>query len=447
MNIRKRIHMFSTVWLLLFSLVINSSIYFLFYRITTNDKLNHASYQVENIAGALKPATNLMEICDILKARAPLNGMIRVVNQESHSIMTITQGTEMVELKSTFENKKIVEMKTFNGIQYAVASLPIKWHDGNVMMLEVTLSLASANESLKILKLILIAASLVVIIPSFLAGRMLSNFILKPINSMIETMEEIQRKNIFKKLDLKTHSKDELYKLGSTFNNMMDILEKNFEKQQQFVSDASHELKTPLTVIDSTASMLKRWGKKDPVLLEDSLEAISSEAVRMQEMTKQMLMLASHDAGWNLDIKEVDIALLSKETSKLMKTVYGQRITVCTPYDRVIASADKQKMKQLLFILLDNALKYSTSSIKLYVGYNDGSVFFTVEDYGIGIPKEDIPHIFDRFYRVDKARNRETGGTGLGLSIAKQIVDSHGGNIKVISNEGEGTSFTVTIPT
>jgi two-component system, OmpR family, sensor histidine kinase ArlS len=296
------------------------------------------------------------------------------------------------------------------------------------------------------LKLVLTVAILIVLIPSYLAGRMLSDIILKPINSMIETMEEIQRKSIFKKIELKSQSKDELYKLGSTFNKMMDILAKNFEKQQQFVSDASHELKTPLTVIESNASMLKRWGMKDQALLEESVDAIYSEAVRMQELTKQMLMLANHDGEWNLDIKKVDFVLLSKETSKLMKNAYGQHISVSSPFDRVIGNADRQKMKQLLFILLDNAFKYSTSPIELNVGYEKNHVFFTVEDYGIGIPEEDMAHIFDRFYRVDKARNRGTGGTGLGLSIAKEIVDSHGGSINVVSKEGEGTKFTVTLP-
>lgn len=446
MSIRNKIHLFSTVWLLLISLTINASIYFLFYKITMNDKLNHVRLQAEDTAEALKPVTNHMNISDVLKARLPLNGMIRVVDEDSHSIMTITKETVFTELKPTFKNSQTVELKSVNGIQYATASFPIIWHDGNIMMLEITTSLAATYESLKILKLVLTVASLVVLIPSFLAGRMLSNLILKPINSMIETMEEIQRKSIFKKIELKAQSKDELYKLGSTFNKMMDILAKNFEKQQQFVSDASHELKTPLTVIESYASMLKRWGMKDPVLLEESVEAIYSEAVRMQEMTKQMLMLANHDGEWNLDIKKIDFVSLSKDTSKLIKSVYDQHISVYTRYDRVIASADEQKMKQLLFILLDNALKYSTSSIELYVGYENNHVFFTVTDHGIGIPKEDIPHIFDRFYRVDKARNRETGGTGLGLAIAKRIVDSHSGNIDVVSKEGEGTSFTVTLP-
>lgn len=446
MNIRNKIHLFSTVWLLLISLVINTSIYFLFYKITTNDKLNHVRLQAETTAAAVKSATSHTNVSDILKARLPLDGMIRIVNEDSHSIITITKETKFTELTPTFKNSQSVELKPINKIQYAIASFPIIWSDGSIVMLEVTESLASTYDSLKILKLVLTVASLVVLIPSFLAGRMLSNIILKPINSMIETMEEIQRKCIFKRIELKTQSKDELYKLGSTFNKMMDILAKNFEKQQQFVSDASHELKTPLTIIESYASMLKRWGMNNHDLLEESVEAIYSEAVRMQEMTKQMLMLANHDAEWNLDIQEVNLVSLSKETSKLLKNVYDQNISVYARYDRVIASADEQKMKQLLFILLDNALKYSTSSIELHVGYENDHIFLTVKDHGIGIPKEDIPHIFDRFYRVDKARNRETGGAGLGLAIAKRIVDSHRGNIDVVSKEGEGTSFTVTLP-
>ncbi|MFD0772067.1 sensor histidine kinase [Bacillus sp. CGMCC 1.60114] len=446
MGIRNKIHLFSTVWLLLISLVINASVYFLFYKITINENLNDVYSQAKNIAGAIKPITNPMNVPDILKSHLPLNGMIRVVNKDSYSIMTITEETEFTEFKPTFKNTQTVELKSVNGIQYAIASFPIKWNDGNIVMLEVTENLASTYTSLKILKLVLTVASLVVLISSFLAGRMLSNIILRPINSMIETMEEIQRRNIFKRIELKTQSKDELYKLGSAFNKMIDILAKNFEKQKQFVSDASHELKTPLTVIESYASMLKRWGMKDADLLEESVEAIYSEAVRMQEMTKQMLMLANHDAEWNLDIKKVNVVSLSKETSKTIESVYGRHISVHTQHDKVITSADEQKMKQLLFILLDNALKYSTSSIELYVGYENNHVFFTVKDYGIGIPKEDIAHIFDRFYRVDKARNRETGGAGLGLSIAKRIVDSHRGNIDVISKEREGTSFTVTLP-
>jgi len=446
LSIRNKIHLYLTLSVLMISILINTAIYFLFYSITTNDKLNHVRLQAENIVEVLKPVTNESNITDILNSRLPLNGMVRVINEESNAIITITEVTELADSSPEFINSQTVAIKSINSKKYAVSSFPMIWHDENIMMLEVTASLESSYESLSILRIVLIVASLITLIPSFLAGRMLSDILLEPINSMIVTMEEIQRKSIFKKLELKKHSQDELYKLGITFNKMIDILAQNFEKQQQFVSDASHELKTPLTVIESNASMLKRWGMNNQELLEESVDAIYSEAIRMKEMTKQMLMLANHEGELQIDLEKVDLVSLCRETSKLLGNTYGQKIFVNTRNDSVIASADKQKMKQLLFILIDNALKYSNSPIEILVGYEKEHAFFTVQDYGIGIPEEDIYHIFDRFYRVDKARNRETGGTGLGLSIAKQIVDSHGGSISVVSKLGEGTSFTVTLP-
>lgn len=446
MSIRKKIHLYLTATVLLISILINTAIYFLFYSITTNDKLNHVRITAENIVTILKPETNDSDIADILNSRLPLNGMIRLINEDSNSIMTITEVTELGESKPEYKNSRSVAIKSVNGIKYAFSSFPMIWHDESIMLLEVYVSLESAYESLKILRIVLTVVSLIALLPSFLAGRMLSDILLEPINTMIETMEEIQRKSIFKKLELKSQSKDELYKLGSTFNKMIDILAKNFEKQQQFVSDASHELKTPLTIIESNASMLKRWGMDNKDLLEESVDAIYSEAVRMKEMTKQMLTLANHEGELDIEIEKVDLVSICKETSKLLGNTYGQIISVNAQNDSVIASADKQKIKQLLFILLDNALKYSSLPIEIYVGYEKDYAFFTVKDNGIGIPKEDIYHIFNRFYRVDKARNRETGGTGLGLSIAKQIVDSHGGNIKVVSKSGEGTRFTVSLP-
>ncbi len=446
LSIRSKIHLYLTVSVLLISILINTAIYFLFYSITTNDKLNHVRLQAENIVEVLKPVTNESNITDILNSRLPLNGMIRIINEESSSIITITEVTELADSKPKFTNTQTVAIKSVNSKKYAVSSFPMIWNDENIMMLEVTASLESSYESLKILRIVLTMASLITLIPSFIAGRMLSEIFLEPINSMIETMEEIQRKSIFKKLELKTQSQDELYKLGSTFNKMIDFLAQNFEKQQQFVSDASHELKTPLTVIESNASMLKRWGMNNQELLEESVDAIYSEAIRMKEMTKQMLMLANHEGELQIDLEKVDLVSLCRETSKLLVNTYGQKISVNTPNDSVIAIADKKKMKQLLFILIDNGLKYSTLPIEIRVGYKKDHAFFTVQDYGIGIPEEDIYHIFDRFYRVDKARNRESGGTGLGLSIAKQIVDSHGGNISVVSKLGKGTSFTVTLP-
>ncbi|CJG86282.1 two-component system%2C sensor histidine kinase CovS/CsrS [Streptococcus pneumoniae] len=259
-------------------------------------------------------------------------------------------------------------------------------------------------------------------------------------------MEHIQDRGIFKKIPLENKSKDELHIMGTTFNKMIDLLHQNFEKQQQFVSDASHELRTPLTVIESYAKLLKRWGMKKQDVLEESVEAIYSEAVRMKGMTNQMLLLANSSAEWKLETKESDLVRLCKMTAEQLEKTYNRDFRVITEEEKIIVNIDEQKIKQVLVVLLDNAMKYSKDSIDMIVGIQKEKVFFSIQDYGMGIPKEDIQKVFDRFFRVDKARSRETGGTGLGLSIAKQIIDAHEGDIQLESEEGKWTKVTVNLP-
>lgn len=446
MNIRNKIHLFSTVWLVLILFLINASIYWLFYKQMTDLELERLHVQTEKIAETLHAADPLMEPSDLLQAFLGPVGMIRIVNAESRAVITATKDMMYGNWPPAYSAQETYQISKRDGVLYAIAQIPMINRDGNVMSLEVTASLLEVQETMSTLFVVLLVASIVVLLPSFLAGRMLGNIIVGPINSLILTMEEIQSKGTFKKLELTNRSKDELYQMGNTFNRMMDILHQNFVKQQQFVSDASHELKTPLTVIEGYATMLKRWGMKKPELLEESVDAIYAEAVRMKKMTKQMLMLANPDEESNLVIQDVDVVQLCAETSKWMRRTYEQQITVHTPAEGVRLRADEQKLKQVLFILLDNALTYSTELIRIEITERQDAVSIAVIDKGVGIPPEDMSHIFDRFYRVDKARARDTGGTGLGLSIAKRIVDVHKGHLDVESVVGEGTRFTVTLP-
>lgn len=447
MKIRHKIHLFTTVWLVLIVCVINTSIYWLFYKLTTDRELERLQLQAETIAETMHATlANEIEPEELLQAYVTPIGMIRVVNGESRAILTAVKEVSFRNLQPAYSDSETYRLVEQDGVTYAVAQIPMIWSDGSVVSLEVTTSLADTQETMGLLLVVLLVASLVVLLPSFFAGRVLGNLMLGPINSMIHTMEEIQSRGVFKKLNLQHQSKDELYQLGNTFNKMMDILHQNFVKQQQFVSDASHELKTPLTVIEGYATMLKRWGMKKPDVLEESVEAIYAEAVRMKKMTRQMLMLANPDEAANLAIEEVDVVKLCEETSKWMKRTYDQQITVHAQPADIAIHADEQKVKQLLVILLDNALTYSSEPIRIEIAQQREETRISVADRGVGIPKEDLPHIFDRFYRVDKARARETGGSGLGLSIAKRIVDAHGGRIEVESEEGKGTTFTVTLP-
>nr|WP_238941914.1 ATP-binding protein [Bacillus sp. REN10] len=430
-------------------IIINGSIYFVFDQVTKQGELDRLKREAVHIMEGLnQEGAETIDPATLLQPSLPANGMIRVINQQSKVIIRQEVDSQQpIPVKDThFDHRSTNGIYENKGIAYVFVRVPIIWSDGKVALLEVTESLEEPQKNLALLKNVLVIASLVVLIPTFIAGRLLSNFILRPVNSLIQTMEDIATRGIFKKIPLEKRSQDELYKMGNTFNKMMDLLQQNFEKQQQFVSDASHELKTPLTIIESYAKLLKRWGTMKPEILEEAVEAIYSEAVRMKQMTNQMLMLANNQAEWKVEMKDIDAVSLCRSTAEQLEKAYHRPIQVQTTSETIPITTDEQKLKQILVILLDNAIKYSTKSIELTVDQQVDGIFLSVMDYGMGIPKADLDHVFDRFFRVDKARNRDTGGTGLGLSIARKMVDALDGQIQVESEEGQWTRMTVFIP-
>ncbi|MFY0759529.1 ATP-binding protein [Metabacillus dongyingensis] len=442
MKINHKIQLFSTVWMLFIVLAINAAIYFLFLTIAQNSELDRLKLQAEAIAGAIRlDEKQPVNSSDLLRAYLPADGMIRIINDQSKEILAVSKNADYRNILSpAFRSSESSEVVKAEGRSFAKAAVPVIWVDGEVVQLEVTENLENVNENMDVLKIVLVIASLLVLLPSFFAGRMLSKMILKPINSLIGTMEEIEKKETFKKIEVSGHSKDELQQMTNTFNNMIDLLQTNFEKQQQFISDASHELKTPLTIIESYAKLLKRWGTTKPEVMEESVEAIYSEAVRMKEMTAQLLQLAENDTRMQLNLEKMDLVLLCHQAGRTIEQVYSRHIDFHFDQKELFISADELKMKQLLFILFDNAMKYSSKSITCKAEQKNELVHLSIADQGIGIPAEDLQHVFDRFFRVDKARNRETGGTGLGLSIARKIVHAHGGEILIESTEGKGTT-------
>ncbi|WP_404430386.1 ATP-binding protein [Sutcliffiella horikoshii] len=448
MKIKSKILLFSTVWLVIMLLLVNGAIYFLFQKNILDNDLNRVKDHAESVAEAVNRAIREDEtdFSSLLNAYLPPNGMIRIVTEENTSVANSAKEYDMRLVPTKFQNQQFSAIREIEGIPYAVVSYPLIWTDGNIVMLEVTEKLEDSKRTIDTLLIVLLLASVFLLIPALFFGNVLSRIILTPIQAMTKTMKQIQQTGDYQKLQLQGNSKDELYTMGHTFNQMIDILEGNYQKQQQFVSDASHELKTPLTVIESYASMLKRWGMKKPELLEESVDAIYTESIRMKEMTEQMLQLANADNDMVLKKESVDLHSLCKQAAHNMEVSFYRNIDII---DRGLSSsvfADTNKIKQLVYILLDNARKYSEAEIMVELGESAGSCYFSVQDKGVGIPKDDLDKIFDRFYRVDKARNRESGGAGLGLSIAKQIVDAHQGTIDFASEEEKGTTVKVMLP-
>nr|WP_315019617.1 HAMP domain-containing sensor histidine kinase [uncultured Aminipila sp.] len=204
------------------------------------------------------------------------------------------------------------------------------------------------------------------------------------------------------------------------------------------------KVKTPLTVIKGYANLLRRQGFRDEAMAQDAIQAIYNEATRIQKMTETFLDLASLDSS--LELREIDLVTLCQSTIKELKSVHQREINLYFDESPLMIMVDESRIKQVMIILLDNALKYSNDKIDCTIGKTSQNIVIGVKDYGIGIPKDEIENIFDRFYRVDKARSRETGGNGLGLHIADSIMKLHNGKIGFVSEEGKGTLAELILP-
>ena len=242
----------------------------------------------------------------------------------------------------------------------------------------------------------------------------------------------------------------DLQGLEDAINGLLSRMHQAYRQQAQFVSDASHELRTPIAVIQGYAGMLDRWGKQDEKVLDESIAAIKSEAGYMSKLVEQLLFLARGDTGRNrMEFKKLSLGELMEEVCEDCRVIDKNHDYRLENRGEARCSGDWDMLKQCARILTDNALKYTPEGglIRLRTYINAaGEACLEVQDSGIGVSAEDMQHMFDRFYRSDPARARQSGGTGLGLAIARWIVDRHGGHFEVLSREGLGTRMTVCLP-
>lgn len=269
------------------------------------------------------------------------------------------------------------------------------------------------------------------------------------IESLAGELDKIDAAHLDSRIDLPPTQK-ELRSLAQSINELMDRVNQAYSAQMRFVSDASHELRTPIAVIQGYAALLDRWGKDDPEALQESIDAIRGEAASMERLVEQLLFLARGDNDSQpVKMETVDLTDLAGEVLREEEMIHPERTFLPRwGEESVSIYADPGLMKQVLRILMDNSLKYSPPEGRIYLRVleNQGHVRLTVQDEGMGISPEGIPHIFERFYRTDQSRDRKTGGTGLGLSIAKWIVERHGGWFEVVSRPEVGTRITAVLP-
>ncbi|MEY8751530.1 sensor histidine kinase [Alkalicoccobacillus gibsonii] len=442
MRLQRRIIVVSTVGLFLILLIVNSAVYLFFKQFMEQSELTQIKDQGQSIVETIGDHQNPSLLMDNYIIG---DGMLRVIRSGDHIEKVLTKSREYRQIPTTYSESEASSIVRYNNKDYAVYKQPFIWNDGTVVTLEYVESISHYSNAISLLQTVLLAASVLVLIPSVAASVWLSRFILTPIRALIATMNEIRSNGTLKKMDVSSKNTDELTQMRITFNQMIDLLKDNFEKQQQFVSDASHELKTPLTVIESYSTLLKRWGKKDPAILDEAVEAIYSEALRMRGMTQQMLDLAQGDQYPDQPLTELNATEITQEAAERLSRSFNRDIHFVAK-EPISFLGQEDLFKQLLFILIENAIKYSKKDIVIRLYTNQTFLILEIEDKGIGIPENEQTAIFERFYRVSEDRNRESGGSGLGLSIAKKIVEQFEGTIHVQSKIGIGSTFIVNLP-
>lgn len=303
---------------------------------------------------------------------------------------------------------------------------------------------ALAEVQIKMLTWLALVAVIVVII-----SITMSRYFTRPIAELNEGIAEMTRGDFSNRV--RVHGHNEFAQLAVAFNMMCERIENLDKARSQFVSNASHELKTPLSTMKILIETLMYQDPLDPGMTREFLGDINKEIDRLNSVIGDLLTLVSMDGGEKkMEMRSVSVAdILGDNMRRLQPLAREKGIEMTASLrEQAVVEADAGRLTQVFYNLMDNAIKYTGrgGSVRVELAKRDKKVIVRVTDTGIGIPREDQLHIFDRFYRVDKARSRETGGTGLGLSIVKQIVLLHGGTITVSSEEDKGSTFTVELP-
>ncbi|BGE82444.1 HAMP domain-containing sensor histidine kinase [Staphylococcus petrasii] len=407
------------------------------------DEAEHSSSEIVNLI-----QTRSVDRISTLDLSASLENFeeVMIYNQEGKELMHTSNESSM-HFKPPFDltNIERVKVAKYKGRQFLIITEPIQSRNFQGFSVLVH-SLEGYNNIVRSLYIVAIMFGVVATVITGFISYIISRQITKPLIRMSNKMNQIRRDGFQNKLELNTKY-EETDNLIETFNDMMFQIEESFNQQRQFVEDASHELRTPLQIIQGHLNLIKRWGKKDPAVLEESLNISLEEMNRITKLVEELLLLTKDKV--NIQALESEDVNINDEIRSRVKSL--QQLHPDYQFDVHLANKplnlhiNRHQFEQLLLIFIDNAMKYDKEKkhiiIKTQLRNKQTSIEIT--DHGMGIPKEDQEFIFDRFYRVDKSRARSQGGNGLGLSIAEKIVQQYGGYIMVDSEVNQYTTFKI----
>lgn len=438
MKLKAKIHLYSTLLACLTLLLVNGLTFFLVQQSSYSNAANPLRNDVQQIAAALTAVKEEREIPTILRAYVPENGALRIMesNQVISSIETY-EGLHSYDV--SIPATEPFMRSTWNDVTVLSVSTEAILGTGQIVELQLHQSQKELDSTLKLLTRTFLLATLLGIILLFTSNFILGRQITAPIERLITQMQTNRQQGSYQEIEVEEQKKDETAQMSREFNAMMRQLEENYRKQEQFVSNASHELKTPLTIIESYAQLLKRRGVKDPAVTEEAIDAITSETDRMKQLLEQFLELARSTQPIDIPLKQLNLSPLVRQVAEQMEQISERSILLSLP-ESLEKPIESLRFRQLLTLLIDNAIKYSDSDVRISMDSRE----IRIQDQGQGIPEDALPHVFDRFYRVDEARTRSTGGSGIGLSLAKELAGQLNMDLTMHSEVGVGTTAVLT---
>lgn len=415
--------------------------------------VNTRNLTLDMIEPSLQPGNDHVRTLlndELIANVASKNLTLTIFDRQGVQLFTSHTNVVPMDHPNPFLGQRLIRV---NGQQVLVGRVPVYARNSNrvVGYVQMIDSLEQYHRMYVKLVKILVVLMLLGLMAIALWGYLLADWLLRPVENIAKTIAEVEHdpKTMERVPDLLRN--DELSDLGDILNEMLDRMQRYIDQQSRFVEDVSHELRTPVAIVKGHMDLLNRWGKDDPQILNDSIKASLDEMKRMETLVQEMLDLTRADQV------EINFRHEATDVQDVVYQVYNN-FTLIHPdfkfsleddiHESTIVSMYRDHLEQVLIILSDNAFKYSQERKEIHFSMSrtNRDVQIAVQDFGEGISQEDASHVFDRFYRVDKARSREKGGNGLGLSIAQKLIEGYGGSISLESSLGHGSIFRITLP-
>ncbi len=452
LTITTRFVALSTIVVAIIFLLFNTFVYLEFMNVTIENEKQIVLSRLSDVVRRIDGSTAAQAIADVKRIVPDPHQMVRLLSPKG-TVVTASDayflpGWIPKGLGYTTDLGHGVLLFQYETQRILMASAQLQLR-GGPMTLEWLENVESLDHSIAFVFYLLLTGSIGGLVLAAVASYFLARYSLLPIREMIATARAITPGDLSSRIEVPKR-KDELTELAHTYNAMLDRIFRAFSRERQFVADASHELRTPLSVLEGYVHLLRRWGWEDKAVRQEAVAAIEEEIRHLREMTNQLLALAAIDRDALEEAGVVSASEIALRVVRKWKRLYpGYTWALQMDHAGVTrVRITEVRLEQVFRALLDNARKYTRSgdAISVEVTRADDTVRIVIQDSGEGIPAEDLPHVTERFYRVDKARSRQEGGIGLGLAICREIVERFHGRLVISTPSQGGTRVEVTLP-